>query len=141
MKDWFYVLLIFILFLIWLRIDFISGQRKQRQEAKKSTQVTHQSQLELLPIGDIFFERLFHDMKQATDHIHFLFYIFRDDHIGNKFVQLLEDKAREGITVRVLVDRIGSDLPNKKIKQLKKSRCSFCLFSSSSVALFVFYTK
>ncbi|NEU30444.1 cardiolipin synthase [bacterium LRH843] len=125
MKGLLITLLILILIIIWFRIDFVLGRNKQIREAKKYAQETRYSQLELLPLGELFYDRMFHDMKQAGNHIHLLFYIFRADHIGTKLISLLEDKAKEGVKVRVLVDRIGCRIPKKKIKQMKQAGIEF----------------
>jgi cardiolipin synthase len=46
--------------------------------------------------------------KSATRSVHVLFYIFRDDETGRRFRDLLVERARAGVTVRVLVDAWGS---------------------------------
>lgn len=58
-------------------------------------------------------------IKGAKDHIHFQFYTIRDDQIGGEFQQLLIQKAREGVQVRVLYDGMGSyKLPRSYINEL-----------------------
>jgi len=54
------------------------------------------------------FEALIEEIKKAKNHIHLQYYIFLDDNIGNKIKQLLIDKAREGLEVRVLYDDMGA---------------------------------
>ncbi len=51
---------------------------------------------------------LFADLRQATDTIHILYYIFRTDEIGKQLISILEKKAEEGVEVRVVYDDIGS---------------------------------
>jgi len=43
----------------------------------------------------------------ARDHIHFHFYIYRDDETGRLFRDALVAAARRGVSVRVLVDAVG----------------------------------
>lgn len=43
----------------------------------------------------------------ATDHIHLLFYVWRDDQTGRHFRDLLVEKARQGVHCRVLLDSVG----------------------------------
>jgi cardiolipin synthase len=50
------------------------------------------------------FERAIRD---ATHHIHLEFYIWRDDATGRRFRDLLVERAREGVQVRLLYDAIG----------------------------------
>ncbi len=139
MNGWIILLFILILICVWLRIDFLKGMRRQQKQVTKPSPQTRYSDVELLALGDIFFYRLIHDMRQARNHIHLLFYIFRNDHIGNKLMDLLEAKAKEGITVRVLVDWIGADLPRKKVKQLKRAGVKFA-YSHSPTFPFFFFT-
>ena len=40
----------------------------------------------------------------AKEHIHVEFYIIENDKLGNRFRELLERKAREGVRVRVIYD-------------------------------------
>lgn len=48
------------------------------------------------------------DLKQARHHIHIETFIFGADDIGRRFANLLAQKRREGVDVRVLYDSIGS---------------------------------
>ncbi|OVZ55870.1 cardiolipin synthase [Pigmentiphaga sp. NML080357] len=45
----------------------------------------------------------------AREHIHVEFYIFDPDRIGTAIRDLLAEKARQGVAVRLLVDALGSD--------------------------------
>jgi len=47
-------------------------------------------------------------IEEARDHVHMLYYIFEQDDTGAHFRDLLVRKAEEGVTVRVLVDGVGS---------------------------------
>ncbi len=50
-------------------------------------------------------EQLIHS---AEHHIHLLFYIWEPDATGRRFRDLLAQRAREGVAVRVLLDAVGS---------------------------------
>ncbi|WP_083632420.1 cardiolipin synthase [Domibacillus antri] len=54
------------------------------------------------------FESLMHDIRQAKDHIHIQYYIFRLDGLGKKLIDLLTEKARDGVEVCILYDDMGS---------------------------------
>lgn len=54
------------------------------------------------------FDDLFEDIINATDSIHLIYFIIRDDVVGNKLLDLLTQRAKEGIKVRLLYDDIGS---------------------------------
>lgn len=47
-------------------------------------------------------------LRGAKRRIHVMFYIFRTDETGRRIRDLLAEKAREGVTVRLLVDGWGS---------------------------------
>ena len=47
-------------------------------------------------------------IRDARHHIHLQTYILGDDAIGHGFIELLEQKARSGVTVRILYDAFGS---------------------------------
>lgn len=67
------------------------------------------------------FEDLFADIKNAEDSIHLIYFIIRDDEIGNQLLKLLAEKARAGVKVRFLYDDIGSFLTKRQIFDELKS--------------------
>ncbi|MGQ9588753.1 MAG: cardiolipin synthase [Planctomycetota bacterium] len=58
-------------------------------------------------------------VEAAKHHVHIEFYIFRDDRLGRRFVDLLIRKLGEGVQVRVIVDGIGSYAGWKLLKKLR----------------------
>lgn len=58
--------------------------------------------------GLALFERMKEDLRKAEKHIHMLYYIFRNDELGNEIVAILTEKARKGVEVRVIYDSVGS---------------------------------
>lgn len=133
-----FVLLLFII-IVWLRYDFRAGMRRQRREATRHTQKTRCGDVELFGDGDTFFVNLFQDIKQAKHHIHLLFYIFRGDHIGTQLLGLLEDKTKEGVSIRILVDRFGCKLSRSQKKKMKKAGIHFA-YSHPPQFPFLFFT-
>ncbi len=55
------------------------------------------------------YNQLFKDLEEAKESIHLLYFIFQNDNIGKKMIELLARKAKEGLEVRVLFDH-GSNL-------------------------------
>lgn len=51
---------------------------------------------------------LLSDLRQARDHIHFEFYKFEDDPVGRRVAEVLMQKAREGVAVRVQYDDLAN---------------------------------
>ncbi|RMF96206.1 MAG: cardiolipin synthase [Gammaproteobacteria bacterium] len=61
-------------------------------------------------------------IDRAQRHLHLLFYIWRDDHIGRRIRDRLIDKAAAGVEVRVLYDAIGSiRLPRRFFEPLREA--------------------
>jgi cardiolipin synthase len=58
--------------------------------------------------GENIFESIFEAIRNAKDHIHIEFFIFEDDTISNKLRELLIQKSKEGVRVRMIYDYIGS---------------------------------
>lgn len=65
---------------------------------------------------------MFEAIRTATQHIHIEFFIFEDDKISNELKELLMEKARNGVRVRMIYDYLGSYVLSKKyLSDLKKS--------------------
>lgn len=47
-------------------------------------------------------------VREAEHHLHLLFYIWRDDRVGRTLRDLLIEKARQDVQVRVVYDAVGS---------------------------------
>lgn len=83
---------------------------------------TQNNEVELFTDGNDKFNALMEDLKKAKDHIHLLYYIMRDDELGQKIGDILVKKAKEGVEVRVLYDDLGSRrLGRPYIRRLKQA--------------------
>ena len=65
------------------------------------------NELKILTDGYSFFLSLLSDLRKAKSHIHIDVYIFEDDALGRLVRDVLIDKAREGVEVRVIYDDVG----------------------------------
>ena len=54
------------------------------------------------------FESLQADLRSARSFINLEYYIFENDRIGNEIADILIDRARAGVKVRVIYDHVGS---------------------------------
>lgn len=54
------------------------------------------------------FEDFKRDLRQATHYINIQYYIFEDDNIGRQVRDILVERARAGVTVRLIYDHVGS---------------------------------
>ncbi len=72
------------------------------------TIVEHNSSLEFYFTGKDSLDAMYESIQGARSHIHLQSYIFENDRIGEKFAELLMQKASEGVEVRVIYDGVGS---------------------------------
>lgn len=68
---------------------------------------TINNRVEILTNGEATFRRIFERIRQARHHVHVEFFILRNDELGNQFKDLLIEKAREGVKVRLIYDSVG----------------------------------
>jgi cardiolipin synthase A/B len=138
---WFILLLIIVVVIGLLMIDFKLGRSHFIRTRTRRDYEKRNSDIELFSRGPELFDRMFKEMKEAKSSIHVLFYIVQDDHFALRFMDLLKDKAKEGVEVRLLMDQIGShNVPKSKVRMLRdagvevaycqKVRLPFLFFSS-----------
>ncbi|HLT56054.1 MAG TPA: cardiolipin synthase [Bacillota bacterium] len=75
---------------------------------------TQNNHIDIFTDGKEKFARLIEDIKNAKNHIHLQYYILRHDELGQKIANLLVDKVKEGVEVRVLFDDLGSRMIKRK---------------------------
>ena len=56
-------------------------------------------------------------LREAKHHIHIEYYIYEQDEIGTAIIELLIQKAKEGVEVRFIYDDFGSPSIKKKIER------------------------
>ena len=84
--------------------------------------LTTGNQLKILNNSDETFKAIFQAIKNAIHHIHLEYYIFSDDKIGNQLKNLLIEKSREGVEIRIIIDDVGSwGLGKKFISKLREN--------------------
>ncbi|OEF96600.1 cardiolipin synthase [Desulfuribacillus alkaliarsenatis] len=94
--------------------------------------LTLHNDIEIITDGRWKFETLLSDIDQAKEHIHMLYYIVRNDTIGNELLVRLAKKARMGVEVRLLYDFLGSrNLPRKLLADIRKAGGKVASFSTS----------
>ncbi|MCB0476942.1 MAG: cardiolipin synthase [Crocinitomicaceae bacterium] len=84
--------------------------------------LTLENNVEVLRNGEEKFPRLLEDLNAAKDHIHLEYYILSDDDLGNQIIDVLIKKAKEGLTVRVIFDSVGSlSLSNQTVYKMQEA--------------------
>lgn len=89
---------------------------------------TLENGVKLLINGEEKFVSLKADLLKAQHSIHLEYYIFRPDTIGLEILEILEQKAKEGIVVRLIVDSFGSPELVKYMRRKKDSLIQFEAF-------------
>ncbi|MFI3314524.1 MAG: cardiolipin synthase [Rikenellaceae bacterium] len=79
------------------------------------------SKVDVLESGESWFAVLKSDLKEARSSIHIESYIIKDDVIGNEIIDIISEKAQEGVEVRVIYDAVGSwNLSRKYVNSIRK---------------------
>ena len=92
-----------------------------------SAMLTDDNDLEFFVNGEDKFAALKEDMRNAKKSIHIQYYIIKNDELFRSIVEILKEKVKEGVKVRILYDSMGCWKMRKKIwKQLEKEGSIQC---------------
>ena len=94
------------------RIGSLSQVYRYLNNARVAYPATN-NKVKLLINGEEKFPLFLEALREAKDHIHLEYYIFDEDHIGNEIIDILIEKAKNGVEVRVTADDFGSPKLNK----------------------------
>lgn len=84
----------------------------------------------VLETGDECFQSLEAVCAAARHHLHLEYYLWTPDRVGTRLRDLLVEKARAGVAVRLLLDPIGSDRINHRFLQpLREVGAQFAWFN------------
>ena len=74
------------------------------------------------PLGEDYYKSLLEDVKNAQRFIYLEYFIIEEGKFWNSILEILKEKAKMGVDVRVVFDDIGcmSTLPGNYAKQLKQ---------------------
>jgi cardiolipin synthase len=68
-------------------------------------------------------------VRRARTRINFETYVFKDETVGEQFLQALEQAAQRGVHVRMILDPIGSVLSDANQERLKKAGVQLAWFN------------
>ena len=78
--------------------------------------------IETFTAGYSFIQALLRELQQARQHIHIESYIFEDDAIGRMVRDVLIEKSRSGVEVRVIYDDVGCwHVPNRFFERMREA--------------------
>ncbi|TCP57954.1 cardiolipin synthase [Tumebacillus sp. BK434] len=70
--------------------------------------LTQDNAVTIYSSGQEKFESLMQEIRDAKQHVHLLYYMIKRDALGMKLLNLLIQKAREGVEVKLIYDHVGS---------------------------------
>lgn len=80
------------------------------------------NKIDIYTSGMAKLQALIKDLMKAKHHIHMEYYIIEDDSVGRLIRDILKDKAKEGVEVRVLYDDVGCwHVPNRFYEDMRES--------------------
>lgn len=80
---------------------------------------TLNNEITLLSNGEQKFPALIRELKRATESIHLDYYIIRESDITRRVIDILCQKAAEGVKVRVIYDDVGSSLSRSTVARMR----------------------
>ncbi|HHW73007.1 MAG TPA: cardiolipin synthase [Firmicutes bacterium] len=103
---------------IFLELDAITRRWHNRSGAELSpiqqfnfkwcgSIFTDDNAVEVYTNGGPKFARLFADLRAAQDHIHVQYFTIHNDAVGRELFEILKEKARQGVEVKLLYDSFG----------------------------------
>lgn len=133
------IVFVVIIFTALLIADFRLGKKKDKIQTPVFEFGKLRGDYYLFTTGHALFDSLFQDIREARSHIDILFFIVKTDEISKELLTLLKQKALEGVTVRLFVDRMGGfGLTKRVIQDLRANGVSFA-FSNKPSLPFFFY--
>lgn len=99
-----------------------SQQQIQLGHQLGGTQLFVHNQIEIFTDGESKFKALIKDISGAETFIHLQYYIFANDKLGKSIQQLLMEKARQGVKIRILYDDVGCwKVKSRFFKEMRKA--------------------
>jgi cardiolipin synthase len=93
--------------------------------------VSSATAIRILRGAEEFYPALEQRIRQAQHQVHLEFYIWRGDETGRRVLGLLTEAARRGLTVRLLLDGVGSfGLRRKQLNDFRAAGGHFAWFQS-----------
>lgn len=135
-----FALAIILIVVFWLVIDFHLGRNKHMMIVARRQSPIVYGKMDIFPKGEELFRDYFQELRKAKSHIHVLFYIVKNDEISNEFLEILKEKAAEGVEVRLMLDRIGSNRVSKEAVEALKTAGAQFAYSNRLRFPFLFYS-
>ncbi|MFS0654050.1 cardiolipin synthase [Bacillus sp. 179-C3.3 HS] len=133
------ILFILILLAILVFLDLYFAKTYFSTHAFEQTFVQTSGDAVFYHDGEPFFHQLLADIQQASSSIHMMFFIVKNDKIGQQILHALKAKAEQGVSVFLLTDRLGSySFDQKTIHMLEKSGIRFYFLNTPRFPFFIY---
>lgn len=106
-----------------LRNDLLKDKIKlvKLLHSSENSPLTVNNEVTIIKNGENKFKALLADLENAKYHINMEYYILRDDKIGTKIIDLLCEKAKAGVKVRLSIDDVGSSVSRANKRMMDES--------------------
>ena len=101
------------------------------------------SEYKYYPLGELAFEKMLEELKKAKKFIFMEYFIYEKGIMWNSILEILKEKVKEGVEVRVMYDDAGciSTLPKNYDKELEKYGIKCTIFNKITPIAAVFYNN
>lgn len=95
------------------------------------------TKVDYFPSGELMYKRLIKELESAEKFIFIEYFIISKGIMWEKILEILKEKSKNGVEVRILVDYIGSlfVLPSNFRKTLKENNIKFKIFNPMKLIL------
>ncbi|PID52585.1 MAG: cardiolipin synthase [Candidatus Moraniibacteriota bacterium] len=91
--------------------------------------ITVHNSIKIFHTGKEKFDSLYKDIERAKKFIHMDYFIWNSDSLTEKFKNILIEKARDGVEVRIIIDSIGAlRIKRSYLKEMQKNNIKIHLF-------------
>ncbi|MBM7551802.1 cardiolipin synthase [Thalassobacillus pellis] len=141
MMGWIIGIIVFIAVIIVMAIiDFKLGSAYLKKNHRHLTFTKTSGDYLLYHNGNRLFDEMYVDITNAVKQVDVQFFIIKTDDISQQFFDLFKQKAREGVQVRVLVDRLGGYRITKKWREeLEQAGVEFRFSEKPHFPYFIFH--
>ncbi len=111
--------------------NFIAFNQSQYIQKYARCPVYQNTISQYFSVGEEKFQSLIEELKKAKRYIFMEYFIIQEGVMWNSILDILEDKAKEGVDVRIIYDDIGClfKLPYKYNEQLESKGIKCCVFN------------
>lgn len=122
------------------RMDFADKrfvQLARMNMVNDRARLSHNNSFEIFTSGADKFRRLIEDIQAAKEYVHLMYFIFRNDELGKSIIDLLVQKAKQGVDVKVVFDDLGSlTVSRKAFRELRRAGGKVFRYSPLITSLF-----